>query len=476
MSDLTYEQLLENMKHGTSNMLILGRAGSGKSHLIKKLRESRDDMILAAPTGIAAMNINGRTIDSVFGLKPHTRNDFTPNLHASNISLIEMANVLLVDEISMVRFNTLDKIDRIAKMVRGNNLPFGGLRLIFIGDLMQLEPVVDEYDAFLIPKDYPEYDGDAGFYNARSMRENGFLRDGFEFCFLRHNFRQDKDVEFQGLLDEIRNGKLSSKAGRIINSRFVEEKDYYRLYLEGFHFLTITNNKAASINRQIIDRMPGRCHVSEPMIACHMPYEKLLGRSQIDKPVMIKMGMRVMFVVNDGGINRRWANGSMGTVVSVGWNGDHVDSVGIRIDRDGVSSFYDVGRIKVDIHGMSGGSREIVGRVENFPFVPAFATTIDKVQGMTLSKAAIVMEQATRPNQVYVALSRVGSLSGLILLEREILPRDVSASKKINGFCGSIESRIRDVTYAPAAQVISRKTVNIVVNGENHNINFVTAA
>ena len=86
------------------------------------------------------------------------------------------------------------------------------------------------------------------------------------------------------------------------------------------------------------------------------------------------------------------------------------------------------------------------------------------------------MEQATRPNQVYVALSRVGSLSGLILLEREILPRDVSASKKIGGFCGSIESRIRDVTYIPATQIVNRNTINIVVNGENNSLNFINAA
>ena len=274
------------------------------------------------------------------------------------------------------------------------------------------------------------------------------------------------------MLDEIRNGKLSSRAGRIINSRFVEGKDYYRLYLEGFHFLTITNNKAASINRQIIDRMPGRCHVSEPMIAYHMPCEKLLGRSQIDKPVMIKEGMKVMFVVNDVGANRRWANGTMGTVECVGCNGDHVDSVGIRIDRDGVSSFYDVGRIKVDIHGMSNGSREPVGRVENFPFVPAFATTIDKVQGMTLSKAAILLDSTPRPNQVYVALSRVGGLSDLIVLER-VTPCDVKSSKRIDGFFGSIESRIRDVTYVPTRQTFGKNSINITVNGGNNNVNLI---
>ena len=305
MDDLTYDQLLEKMKYGTSNMLILGRPGSGKSYLIRELTKFRNDMILAAPTGIAAMNINGRTLDSVFGIKPYTRTDFRHYLHESNRSLIERANVLLVDEISMVKFNTLDKIDRIAKRVRGNDLLFGGLRLIFIGDLMQLEPVVDEYEASIIREEYPEYDKDAGFYNARSMKENGFLRDGFEFCFLRHNFRQDKDIAFQGLLDEIRKGKLSFRTGGIVNGRFVYEKDYYRLYLKGFHFLTVTNNKAASINRQIIERMPGRYYVSRPEINYDMRYEKLLSRSPIDKPFMIKSGMKVMFVVNDGGANRR---------------------------------------------------------------------------------------------------------------------------------------------------------------------------
>jgi len=473
MSDLTYEQLLENMKHGTSNMLILGKPGCGKSYLIRKYSKERKDILLTAPTGIAAMNINGKTVDSLFGLRPYRRTDFIELPNETNMQLLKDAAVLLVDEISMVKFNTLDRVNNVAKAARGNSLPFGGLRLIFIGDLMQLEPVVDKFEASMISGEYPGYIGDPGFYNAGSMAEKNFFRETFDCYFLKHNFRQDKDVLFQGVLDEAREGKLSTISERLINGRFEDRDDYYQLYQEGYHFLTVTNNRAASINRQITERMAGDCYMSEPRVEFYTDCDWVISESRINKPLAIKKGMRVMFVVNDIGHDRRWANGTMGVVLGIGQCGGISNTVKVKVEMNGGYRIYDVGRIRNHFMGSVSGIPETVGFVENFPFVPAFATTIDKVQGMTLAKAAIVLERDTRPNQIYVALSRVGSLSDMILLQRKLSPRDVKPSEKVIEFMRGIGSRLVDVRYEPSTSLAPSNSASIVVNGGNPNIRVV---
>ena len=444
--EITYDQLMNEMINDTKNMLILGKAGSGKSHLIKELSKVRDDILLTAPTGIAAMNIGGRTIDSLFGIRPYCH-DYSsmPRLNECDKKSIMKASILLIDEISMVKFNTLDKVNNILKTIRRTTLPFGGLRLILFGDLMQLESVVDEYESLIISIEYHDFNGDAGFYNARSMKEGNFLIDNFNFFFLRHNFRQNNDTVFQTILDEIRDGKLSLTIKNKINKQFKKTNDYFKLYLENYHFLTITNNKASSINRKIIDKMTGVRYIAEPVICYSKPCNEIISKSPIDKTITIKNGMKVMFVINDKGIDRRWANGTTGTVEKVRQFNGNIISVKIKVNQNGKTMFYDVMRVKSNIIGIINGLPEIVGYVENFPFIPAFATTIDKVQGMTLSKAAIVLEKVSRPNQIYVALSRVGSFKDLIILERKLTSQDVKISRYLTKFIKEIEAKMQDV-------------------------------
>ena len=448
MNSINYEKLLEQLKTNNSNMLILGRAGSGKSFLIRELCKTRDDIILGSPTGIAAMNINGRTLDSIFHIKPNSIDYLIPKLDEYGIYLLLEANVLLIDEISMVKLNIIDKIDAILKIVRKKDIPFGGLRLIFFGDMLQLEPVIDDYELSTIIKEYSDFNGDGGFYNAKIMKRDNFFFKSFEIYFLKHNFRQQNDIAFQNMLDELREGKISDKTLTILNNRCIDSTDYFKLYKEDYHFLTLTNYTASGINKEIIDKLPGDCYSCYPITSYLKTFENKIGSSRINKIINIKVGLKVMFIVNDTGINRRWANGTVGYIEEINQVDGYVKSVKIKIKKGKYDVVHEVQRIRTNIDGLINGLPEEVGYVINFPFVPSLATTIDKMQGMTLEKAAVVLDRNhLRPNVIYVGLSRVGELSNLILLGRKLLPSDIVVSEKIFNFLDSIKSKIQDVFF-----------------------------
>jgi len=178
-----------------------------------------------------------------------------------------------------------------------------------------------------------------------------------------------------------------------------------------------------------------------------------------------------MFVVNDKGENRRWSNGTIGIVEEIKQNNGIVDSVRVNINQNGKTMKYDVTRIQNPINGICNGSLETIGNVENFPFIPAFSTTIDKIQGGTLDKAAIVLGNMARPNQIYVGLSRVGSLKNLLILGRKLSSYQVKKSKNIDNFIASIEPKICGVYYKPELKV--NNALQLSVNGNKNNINIV---
>jgi len=470
MKEKSYDEVYDEMEKGMSNMLVLGRAGSGKSYLIRKLCEKKKDIILAAPTGIAAMNIGGRTIDSIFGFKPYSNIFTMPLITDESLFMFQNSSILLIDEISMVRFNTLDRVSDILMTVRRNELPFGGLRLMFFGDLHQLEPVVNDYEESIIFGQYMEYNGDAGFYKARVMLKDDFFMKSFNKYFLTHNFRQKNDLNYQNILNEVRTGELSDNTLDILNNQYKDTKDYIQLYNEGNHFLTLSNKTMNIINRTIIDKLPGDCFTSEPIRINLKNNYKIIERNKINNTIEMKEGMKVMFVVNDMGVNRRWANGTIGTIVEINQSNGVVHSVKIKIKKDDNEIIYDVGKIKIDIYGLINNEPEVVYNIINFPFLPCIATTIDKMQGMTIEKAAIVLDRkVTRPNLIYVALSRVIELSNLLILERKLTHNDIIVSGKIEGFLNSIKEQLISVFYK--TEKINHKKIK-VRKRDNNNVNL----
>jgi hypothetical protein len=470
MKNINYDQLLDELVNGARNILILGAAGHGKSHLIKKLCKLRSDILVTAPTGIAAMNIDGVTIDSLFGIVPYT--SVKRNISGFKKSKIAMANILLIDEISMVKSITLDEVNDSLKAIRDNMQPFGGLRLILIGDLMQLEPVVPVYEIDGIKKKYPWFDGDAGFYNAQVFKEDNYMQNTFDYCYLRHNFRQNGDIMFQNILEDLRGGKMCPQTLNIINNQYNENVNYFDLYQNEYHFLTVTNKMASAINNSIIENISGEAYLLNTIKNYYQkPFYKMIRNNRNFYEITIKRGMKIMFVINDREGKCRWANGTIGYIEDIIYHNDTVLSVVIKIYKGGKQYVYNVERVKTDINGQYPNKEiDIVGHLYNFPFIPSFATTIDKVQGLTLNKAVIVLEEDVRPNQIYVALSRVNKLSNIIITGRKLMYSDIKTSEKFLGFYKSIESRMSNVYYIPANTIVNN-VVNIYGNENNISLN-----
>jgi hypothetical protein len=417
MEAIDYEGLKKTMITTGRNLLVLGVAGSGKSHLIKSFAEhcrdsgGQDDLLLCAPTGIAALNIGGNTIQSTFGIRPYTY-DFNPCQMGNirNIDKVIAAKILLVDEISMLRCEILDIVDRKLRFIRRSPLPFGGLRLIFIGDLFQLEPVVEEKEYEFMEKRYPRVKcGEYGFFNAHILSGGNYFDASFDVFRLDHIFRQN-DAGFIDILSEVRRGIISDKNLEILNSRVIADMRFD----ERYQYLTRTNAMAERINLTATDKLSGCCYGSMPSYECNEGYESYDGRIRnakcpINKPLAMKKGMKIIFVINDNknGGQRRYVNGTIGTVVDIIGTPDNVEAV--MVSAGGVT--FKIDREKCSVFEKINGRIEESGSVINFPFIPSAAITIDKSQGLTLDNVVVALgDRQTRANQLYVALSRVRGL------------------------------------------------------------------
>jgi hypothetical protein len=478
-----YDDLLKKMIDGKTNMLILGPGGSGKSILIRKLKKSKRpcDIITVAPSGIASKNIEGNTIQSFFGITPNTYTIEEKKIRINNpekIMLIRSTEILLIDEISMLRCEILDIVDSELRNIRRTNKPFGGLRLLFFGDTCQMEPVVQEYERNILSFHYPHAEGDYGFYNARVMRENDYFTNSFEIYQLWHDFRHSNDPFFSDILSDIRMGHISPGQLNELNNRFYK----IAFYDEGYQYLTITNAEAKTCNNYFINKISGPLFTS---LACRnecAANDYLVDIQKIKSPfydvLVIKKGMKIMFVKNDS-FGHRWVNGTMGRVIKVTGSPNAVSSVivGInRTDENGEDSVLIVAVEPESIELRAGFVNnaeckiEKVGEMRQFPFVPAYAITIDKSQGLTLDKVALVLGKKMRDNQIYVALSRVRALKDLRILGRELRSSDIHFSKAMKAFNEKISEKIIPVYYQ------TEKIVNITVNAPIYGTQIIKIA
>jgi ATP-dependent exoDNAse (exonuclease V) alpha subunit len=359
--------------------------------------------------------------------------------------LIRQANILVIDEISMLPLFILDIIDMKLREIRENALPFGGIRLVFLGDLAQLEPVIEKDDKDDLREIYPDIDEDYGFYNSNVLRKDNYFFNNFDMYTLTHNFRQANDKEYQIILNAIRGGCKSDEALDKINGRF--SKDI--LYDAQYQYLTISNESAAYINSKFNAMNINKGYVSNPEYEYKNGYEEFtwyeLKKIPISREITMKAGMKIMFVINDKERNGlRWANGSIGVIKDiVSYDGCYVDSVLVSVnDRE-----YEIFREKHTISRKYAGQWTVIGDVINFPFVPANAITIDKSQGLTLDKTAVVLEKDMRPNQLYVALSRAKNLEDIVIFGRKVEKRDIKKSTMFGAFMEEIAEHAVLVEY-----------------------------
>ncbi|MBP5259155.1 MAG: AAA family ATPase [Paludibacteraceae bacterium] len=403
--DNVYDLAYAYARQTNQNLFITGKAGAGKTTFLKKLREDTDkNLVVTAPTGVAAVNAGGMTLHAFFQLplQPYIpteagRRDLIGALrvNAAKRRLFYQMDTLVIDEVSMVRADVMDAIDAELQYFRGNRLPFGGVQVILIGDLHQLSPVSTESDQPLLA---PHYDR-LYFFESRVIRENPLVSIEFDRVY------RQRDPAFIELLNAIRDGRLDEAQRRRLVSLYqpgtVPENDCI--------VLTTHNQKADEINAARLEALPGRKKLFHAVVNGDFP-EKSFAT---DETLALKEGARVMFLRNNQ--EKGYYNGKTGTVT--GFEGGNIrvhcdeDDSDIRVEPEVWSNTsYTVNSTSgaVEVH--------VQGTFTQMPLRLAWAVTIHKSQGLTFDKVAVDAAQAFASGQVYVALSRCRSLEGLRLL------------------------------------------------------------
>lgn len=403
------------------SIFLTGKAGTGKTTLLKEIiATTHKNTVVVAPTGIAALNANGVTIHSMFQLPfaafipdnkqlPHfsdtvkfeNRDSLGRHFKMNNVkrSVIRNMELLIIDEVSMLRADVLDAIDFMMRKVRRNERPFGGTQVLFIGDLLQLPPVVKNEEWEMLKKYYRGM----FFFHSHIMQQYPPL-----YIELDKIFRQT-DSEFIAVLNNLRLNKITSNDVQLLN-QFVQPNFDLKKH-KGFIILTTHNAKADTINAQSLQDLEGKQFTYFPEITDDFP-EKIFP---LDEHLQLKVGAQVMFVKNDLNFEKQYYNGKMGVIKSLTEKEIFVhfpeEKKTIEVER------YEWQNIRYKVNENTKEiEEEVIGTFVHYPIKLAWAITVHKSQGLTFDKAALDVSQVFAPGQAYVALSRLRSLKGLVLL------------------------------------------------------------
>ncbi len=405
---MAYYLAEEFAMHTNRPLFITGKAGTGKTTFLRKLREQTPkNMAVVAPTGVAAINAGGMTIHSFFQLPVRTLIP-TPQsykqlfaeqrLMQRKRNLIYHLEMLVIDEISMVRADVLDAIDQVLRRYKyRKDQPFGGVQLVMIGDLFQLSPVVTRGEDEEAMRKY--YEGPY-FFQAKVMQELQPI-----YVELDHVFRQ-QDQTFVQLLNEVRENQLTAQGRALLNGRY---NPRFQNTDEDFHItLTTHNHLADDLNERELAKLPDVPHVFTAEIKKDFP----VNIYPTEETLYLKTGARVMFVRNDDQKPRRFYNGKIGLITEI-------DSEKIIVrcedgDIEVTRMVWENIRYKED-EKTGKIDEEILGSFTQYPLRLAWAVTIHKSQGLTFDKVIIDAARAFAAGQVYVALSRCRTLEGIVL-------------------------------------------------------------
>lgn len=403
--------MLENSKY---HVYITGKAGTGKSTLLRYFRETtKKNVAVVAPTGIAAINIGGQTIHSLLRLPPRFLERDDVQTAGKNRVIIEKLDILVIDEVSMVRADLMDAIDRSLRLNRGKmDVPFGGVQMVFFGDLSQLPPVLDKEMKAIFDQRYES----PFFFSA-----NVFKSIDLKYMELTRIFRQT-DNDFVDLLNRIRDNRCTDSDLAMLNKRLTDGKAAED---KRGVTLTTTNRGAAEINQQKLSQLGGPEFLYQAVISGKFEESSY----PTDETLTLKEGAQVMLLRNDTG--KRWVNGSIGHVATLSKDVITVSIGGANyvIPRERwekIQYTWDGETQKIE--------REVIGVFEQYPIKLAWAITIHKSQGQTLTDVIIDMENgAFAHGQLYVALSRCTRLSG-IKLRTQIQQSDVIFDARVLEF------------------------------------------
>ena len=399
------------------NLFLTGRAGTGKTTLLRRFLQSvGDTAIVLAPTGVAAVNVGGQTLHSFFKLPPRLIEPADIRRLRST-RLMKAVKTIIIDEISMVRADMLDAIDRSLKLNRASKRPFGGARMILSGDLHQLPPVVRGEEAEILRERY----GGAYFFNAPAFKEAEFA-----LLALKHIFRQE-DPKFQALLGAMRQGRLTDMDAHTLEACV---SDRSAIDASETHIVLTPNNANANrINIARLNELTSEDRTFEADIQGQFDEKTFPTEAELE----LKVGARVMMLRNDP--EGRWVNGTIGTV-------EGFDSEAVMVSIEGdvhviEQAAWEKYRYELDAETKK-VKREVVGTFKQVPLRLAYAVTIHKAQGLTLENVYIDFDRGMFAHgQAYVAFSRARSLEGLEI-SRMPRPRDMVMDRSAFAF-GALE-------------------------------------
>ena len=423
------EMLNRFVQNTDVHIFLTGKAGTGKTTFLRNLAANTyKRMIVVAPTGVAAINAGGVTIHSFFQLPfgPIVPDGQSLSLLSNKISktklkIMRSLDLLVIDEISMVRADLLDAVDAVLRKVRRSSAAFGGVQLLMIGDIQQLAPVARQNEWELLQPYYKS----VYFFDSHVLRNNPYI------CVeLNHIYRQN-DEDFINILNQVRNNKLDKKNADMLNQRFLP--DFNPDDKEGFITLTTHNSQADEINEQKLSLIKSKTLSFEAEIKGIFPENAYPTKESLE----LKVGAQVMFVKNDPSPEKQYYNGKIGKIIS------YSKDEGLVVQCDDNTINVTPVQWQNFEYTLNEKTNEIeekeIGSFTQIPLKTAWAITIHKSQGLTFDKVILNAEMAFTHGQVYVALSRCTSLKGLVLkskIQNNVLFND----NTINTFVDQIPS------------------------------------
>lgn len=417
-------EALEVVRDRSENLFITGRAGTGKSTFLAYLRDHPPkEMAVLAPTGVAALNVRGQTIHSFFGFRPDITLDSVEEVRPKDPDLYRNLELLLIDEVSMVRADLFDCIDRFLQLHGPRKgVPFGGIQVLLIGDLYQLPPVLPRRERPLVEGRYPS----PYFFDSQAFRQADFRLVEF------HKVYRQKDEVFLEILNAIRNNTVKDEHLELLNSRVIP--DFEPGDDDFFVFLTPTNKGADAINRERLSRLPGEIVRYRGFLEGSFDPRALPTSLELS----LKEGAQVMLLHND--LYGRWVNGDIGRVVEIEERRGEPDLLWVELRGRDVVQVEPYTWEVFEFHFDPGEGKvksRTVGTFTQYPLRLAWAITIHKSQGLTFERVCLDLDGGTFSHgQLYVALSRCRSLEGLVL-KRPVSRKHILLDRRIVRFLTS---------------------------------------